>query len=53
MAAIAEDFLAGDDLDLILVMLEEDIPIDNEDFVAEVDSFLVYSVLKFAKLNVV
>ena len=40
MAAIGEDFLVGDDLDLILAMLEEDIPIDNEDFVAEVDSFV-------------
>ena len=40
MAAIVADFLVGDDLDLILAMLEEDIPIDNEDFVAEVDSFV-------------
>ena len=33
-------FLVGDNLDLILAILEEDMPIDNEDVVTEVDSFV-------------
>ena len=38
MAALAEDFLVGDDLDVILALLEEDSREENKDFISDVNS---------------
>ena len=40
MAALEEDFLVGDDLDVILAMLEEDSPEEDQNFVADVNSIV-------------
>ena len=40
MAALGEDFLIGDDLDVILSLIEEDILAEDDGFTAEVEEIL-------------